>query len=359
MLTASRGDDDVKQSISDFIELDRYELVGANASPYSRKMLAILRYRRLPHNWRVQDPATLPSDIAGPLRLMPMLRAPDGKRFECDSTPLAHMLEARHPQARSIIPDDPGAAFVCHLIEDYADEWCTKMMYYFRWSDPEAARPCASWVIRDLRPELRGAERTAAETDFFQRQCDRRELVGCAPANGPLIEAHFGELLRTLSLLGGPDQYLFGTRPSLADFALYGQLFQLTLDSWPQPVVRRDAPLVENWVYRLDDASGVDGAWDALEGGAGYAARTAILRMIGRGYLPFLVQNAAAIAAGQPTVNLEIDGHSYSQPAFKYQAKCLREIKQRWSALGESDRLRLSPLLSAAGCLPYLNVGFR
>jgi glutathione S-transferase len=341
----------VKQSVS--VEpLDRYELVGANGSPYSRKMLAILRYRRLPYNWRVQDPATLPSDVAGGLRLMPMLRAPGGERFECDSTPLAHMLEAGHPRARSIIPDDPAAAFLCHLIEDYADEWCTKMMYYFRWSDPEAARACASWVIRDLRPELRGAERAAAERAFFERQRDRREMVGCGPENGPLIEAHFRELLGTLNGLGGPDQYLFGTRPSLADFALYGQLFELTLDSRPQAIVRRDAPLLENWVCRLDDASGVDGAWDALDGGPHYAVQMAILRMIGRSYLPFLIRNAAAIAAGEPTVKLDIDDHVYSQPAFKYQVKCFREIKQRWSALAESDRLRLSPLLTETGCLP-------
>jgi glutathione S-transferase len=337
--------------------MERYELVGANASPYSRKLLAILRYRRLPYSWRVQDPATLPSDVAGQLRLMPMLRAPGGKRFECDTTPLAHMLEARHPQARSIIPEDPAAAFLCHLIEDYADEWCTKMMYYFRWHDPQAARACASWVVGDVQPELRGAARAAAESTFFQRQRDRREMVGCGPENGPLIEAHFSELLRMLNLLGGPDQYLFGTRPSLADFALYGQLSQLTLDAWPQAIVRRDAPLVENWVYRLADASGVDGAWDPLDGGASHAVRMAILHMIGRAYLPFLVKNAAAVAAGSQTVNLEIDDHMYSQPAFKYQAKCFREITQRWSALAEADRSRLSPLLGETGCLPYLNGG--
>lgn len=33
----------MKQSINDPKHLDRYELVGANASPYSRKMLPILR----------------------------------------------------------------------------------------------------------------------------------------------------------------------------------------------------------------------------------------------------------------------------------------------------------------------------
>jgi glutathione S-transferase len=97
-----------------------YELIGSNASPYSRKMLAILRYRRLPYIWRIRHPATLPFEIAGQPRLMPMLRVPGSTRFESDSTPLAHRLEARHVD-RSIIPPDATVAFLCHLIEDFAD----------------------------------------------------------------------------------------------------------------------------------------------------------------------------------------------------------------------------------------------
>src|SRR5215468_4881770 len=94
--------------------MHHYELIGSNASPYSRKMLAILRYRRLPYIWRIRHPPTLPVDIAGQPRLMPMLRAPESTHFESDSTPLAHMLEARHVD-RSIIPPDAAAAFLCHL----------------------------------------------------------------------------------------------------------------------------------------------------------------------------------------------------------------------------------------------------
>jgi hypothetical protein len=47
-----------------------------------------------------------------------------------------------------------------------------------------------------------------------------------------------------------------------------------------------------------------NGAWDALDTSAGHAVRMAILGMIGRAYLPFLIKNADAIAAGRRRVNL-------------------------------------------------------
>ncbi|MFO1408333.1 MAG: glutathione S-transferase family protein [Steroidobacteraceae bacterium] len=332
-----------------------YEIVGANGSPYTLKLLAILRYRRLPYVWRVADPVSLPADEAGALRLMPMLRRPGAATFECDSTPLAHSLEAAHPGVRSIVPPDPAVAFLSHLIEDFADEWCTKLMFYYRWHDAEASRWGAHFVVTDVRPDLEGEALEAAISTFYERQRGRRDLVGCGPANGPLLEAHFIEWLRAMEQLGGPARYLFGSRPSLADFGLYGQLSQLVLDPWPLSVVRARAPAVENWVARLADASGVEGEWATSP--VGTPAQRALLGMVGRVYLPFLAANARALAAGEAAVALTIDGHPFVQPAFRYQGKCWREIQERWRALDEPARRRLEPLLAETGCLAHLTVG--
>ena len=329
-----------------------YEVVGSNGSPYTKKLLAILRYRRLPYVWYVRDPLTLPVEVAGPLRLMPMLRSPGAAKFECDSTPLAHSLEALHPGMRSIVPPDPAAAFVSHLIEDYADEWCTKLMFHYRWHDAEHAKWGARFVVSDVRPDLVGPALEQAVATFYERQRGRRELVGCGPANAALLEAHFIEWLAAMEMLGGPASYLFGGRPSLADFALYGQLSQLVLDPWPLSVVRARAPRVENWVARLADASGCEGAWS--EAWLESPAVRALLAMVGRVYLPFLVANARAVEAGDTIVSIEIDGHRYAQPAFRYQLKCWREVLARWRALDPGSRSRLEPLLKARGCLATL-----
>jgi Glutathione S-transferase, C-terminal domain len=226
-------------------------------------------------------------------------------------------------------------------------------MFYFRWAELETAMFASRFVITDLSPDLDPQSRALAVQEFFDRQRRRMELVGCAPPNDALIEAHFEELLNALKSLGGADRYLFGTRPSLADFAIYGQLTQLVLDPSPQSRVREVAPIIENWVCRLDDASGVEGEWQD-EVYPATEPQLALLRMIGRSYLPFLAANAAAIETGHPGIRMIIDGRPFSQPVFKYQVKCYREILRRWSTLGEHNQNELSPVLSETGCLSHL-----
>ena len=59
-----------------------------------------------------------------------MLRFPGEEQYRVDSTPLAYALEDRHPYYRSIVPDDPGHAFLSHLLEDMADEWLNRVSVY-------------------------------------------------------------------------------------------------------------------------------------------------------------------------------------------------------------------------------------
>ena len=108
-----------------------YILHGLNPSPYSVKMRAILRYRRLPFVW---NGSGNPRDVAvkaGLPPVIPVLQFPDG-RFMNDSTPLAYALEREHKE-RSIVPADPAQAWLSDLLEDFGDEWVTKMMFHYRW----------------------------------------------------------------------------------------------------------------------------------------------------------------------------------------------------------------------------------
>jgi glutathione S-transferase len=328
-----------------------YRIFGGNASPYSRKLRAILRYRRLPHVWVLGTADSVPEIAQVKPRLVPVLRLPDTGEYRVDSTPLAYLLEQRHPDARSIIPPDPADAFICHLIEDFADEWLTKLMFHYRWVEDETAAWASHWIIWDAMPGMLGAQHDQAAKYFHDRQRSRMPMVGCTPANAPVIESGYALLLDALAGRIGGTRFLFGSRPSLADFALYGQLAQLTIDPLPLRICRERAPGVEAWVIGLDDAGGIEGQWDVASTAA---LREALLAMIGSDYLPFLKANAAAVRDGRDQVELEIRGLRYTQPPFDYQTKCHADILHRWSALPQSARDTLTDVLDRSGCLPFL-----
>ena len=90
---------------------DMMKLYGTLGSPYSMKMRAILRYRRLPHVW-VQMRADTPNVFAKvKAPVIPVLEYADGSAMN-DSTPLLYDLEQRFPDHRSIIPTEIGRAHV-------------------------------------------------------------------------------------------------------------------------------------------------------------------------------------------------------------------------------------------------------
>jgi glutathione S-transferase len=334
---------------------DRYRIIGANASPYSVKLRAIMRYRRLPFTWEIRNVGK-PDPETAHLKpfLVPVLRFPEDGSFHMDSTPLAYALEKRHRE-RSIIPDDPGLGFLCHLIEDMADEWGTKPMFHYRWARPEDQDYCARWIVEDTMPSASQAQKEQAIAAFKDRQMGRMPIVGCTPENAPVIEESYHRVIDIYErhIKSGQGPYLFGSRPSLADFGWFGQLLQLATDPTPQKIMRQRAPLTESWVRRLEDASGVDGEWIHADGKLPEGVMD-MLHLAGNLYLPFLAANARAVEEGAESFSMTLLGRPYSQGSFKYQAKCLKWLQEELEALKGSALERVQNLLKETGCWDHL-----
>ncbi len=328
--------------------MGRYQLYGGGGSPYSQKMRAILHYRRLPFDW-VQITPAIRSQIkhVGP-PVIPILRLPEDQSLHVDSTPLALMLEDRHSD-RSIIPDDPAMAFLSYLVEDMADEWVTKMMFHYRWDLEIDQRYSSRQIISDNSPGLRGRDLEKAAEEIRQRQVGRMPLVGCTKQNKPIIESSFHELLAILDTFATRDEFLFGTRPSLADFGLFGQLKTLASDHTSMLIMRNTVPSVYDWIRRLEDSSGIEGQWHEFS--EMREAVSELLKFGAKYYLPFLQANAIAISEGLSTVSVELGGRSFEQPPFKYQVKCFDRLRKLLQS-APSDELR--SLLADTGCLKFL-----
>jgi glutathione S-transferase len=105
--------------------MDALRIVGAPGSPYSRKLRAVLRYRRIPYAWVQMGSPEARALPRAKVELLPQLVFPGAREALTDSSPLIRKLE-REFAGRSAIPDDPALAFLDALLEDYADEWLTK-----------------------------------------------------------------------------------------------------------------------------------------------------------------------------------------------------------------------------------------
>lgn len=339
---------------------ERYKLYGVLGSPYVAKLRAILRYRRIPFDyipasfdWAPDFQLVRPELAHVNPRIVPILWFPSDSSHRVDSSVIAQDLEKLH-QNRRIVPDDPGTAFLSHLLEDMGDEWLLKIAFLYRWGN-EADR---NFSNRAVMAELLGGGVSQdtilrASAQFRDRQISRMPLVGCTEENAPLIEEVYRRVLDAFTKFRTELPYLFGTRPSLGDFGLFGSLFTCRNDPTPGAVMQQRSPSTLDWIYALDEASGVEGKWLPPSEPVTEGVKD-LLRIAGDTYLPFLKENAAAIARAEKTVNIRILGLPFRQATFKYQAKCLEWLRQDFAALKGEARDRTVRILEETNCLDAL-----
>lgn len=331
--------------------MDSISLSGAPGSPYSRKMLAVLRYRRIPYRlfWPGREPADYP---APKVRLLPTFYLPgeDGALTAVtDSTPLIRRFE-RDYLGRSLRPASPALAFLDSLLEDYGDEWLTKAMFHYRWVY-RADIDQAAGVLPAWRGTLDDEMLEAMGKAFSERQISRLRYVGSNSTTGPVIEASYVRLLDLFENHLKRHGFLLGGRPGAGDFGVYGQLTQLAaFDPTPTTLAARRAPRVMAWVQLVEDLCGLEPAEsDWFDPADLPDTLKAILAETGRVYAPLLAANARAVMAGAESVETEIDGHPWSQQPFAYQAKCLGWLREEYAALGGADRALADAALAGTG----------
>ena len=325
---------------------------GVPGSPYTRKMLAILRYRRIPYRF-VQANSFTPDDLPSPkVGLIPIFYFPDEKgalTAEVDSTPITRRLEVEYP-GRSVIPADPAIGFLNYLIEDYGDEWLTKAMFHYRWYYAPDIEMAGS-----ILPHYGGVDQPdeimlQMKQVFSERQISRLYVVGSNDTTASVIEGSYERFLALLNKHLTDLPFIMGKRPGSADFACFGQLTQLTqFDPTPAKVASENFPRVHAWVSKMEDMSGLepedDGFVDAVP-----ASLKAILEEMGKTYVPVMLANADALETGKSQVEVEVDGKPWVQEPFPYQGKCLQWIRVEYARLDEEDRKRVDEMLSGTGC---------
>ena len=330
---------------------DRIALRGSPGSPYTRKMLAVLRYRRIPYEFIQSEREDLPKPRVG---LIPIFYFPDNQgalQAEVDSTPIIRRLETEYP-GRSVMPEDPVIGFINFLLEDYGDEWLTKAMFHYRWYYRDDIELAGS-VLPHYQDVSQPDETIAQMKQMFsERQISRLYVVGSNDTTAPVIEDSYRRFLECLNEHLKTWPFLMGTRPGSADFACFGQLTQLTqFDPTPAKVAAADFPRIHAWVSKMEDQSGLQAESATFVTTDDFPATlTALLIEVGRTYVPVMLANAAAIDQGLDKVETEVEGRQWVQEPFPYQAKCLHWLRSEYARLDDEERRQVDALLAGTGC---------
>lgn len=331
-------------------------LSGAPGSPYTRKMLALLRYRRIPYHFVLAGRAGLPRPK---VELLPTLYFPnaDGTlEAVVDSSPIVRRLEREHA-GRAVVPPDPALRFIDALLEDYADEWLTKAMFHYRWAYQADIDKAGSILPLWRHIDMPADQWAAARTMFSERQIGRLYVVGSNATTGPVIEASYGRFLALFEAHLEHHPFLMGARPGASDFGAFGQLTQLThFDPTPMEVSLAKAPRVYAWVDVMEDLSGHDAGEDGwFDPAALPETLVALLAEAARTYVPVMLANARAAKSGAAEVVTEVDGKPWTQQTFPYQAKCVAWLRADFAALPAASRATVEALLRRTNCLPLLS----
>jgi len=329
-------------------------LLGAPGSPYTRKMLAALRYRRIPYRLLVGSHRT-PTDLPKPKpQLLPTFyfTGDDGSiEAVVDSTPLLRRFERDYPD-RKLVPSDPAIAFLDYLLEDFADEWLTKAMFHYRWHFPGDADQAAEILPRWSVKPMTEAALTPVKAFIKERQISRLYVVGSNDITAPVIEASFRRTLGAMKRHLEYQPFLMGARPGTSDFAVYGQLTQLArFDPTPTAITLAEAPRLFAWTEVLEDLSGVEPSEaDWISRDAIPATLRDLFVEMGRVYVPVMLANAKAVMQGAKKVETEVDGLPWVQEPFPYQAKCVKWIGEEYAKLDGAARQAVSSVIAGTGC---------
>jgi len=324
---------------------------GSPGSPYSRKMLALLRYRHIPYRMIIGENDSLPR---AKVSLLPTFYLPNDNQAltaVVDSTPLIRRFDMAF-QERKALPADPVINFLNYLIEDYGDEWLTKAMFHYRWNFEKDIEKSSTILPFYSKPGMNEEQHKMMATLFSERQISRLHVVGSNKTTAKVIEDSYRRFLQVMNNLLQDQPFVMGERPGSADFAIYAQLTQLArFDPTPGEICLREAPRVMAWTDIVDDLSGLSIQEEGFIQRKDVKSKLGnLLSEIGRVYAPVLLANEKAFKHDSDIIQTTIDGCEWTQPRFPYQLKCLNWIREEYLALNDEDRRVVNELLAGTGC---------
>lgn len=191
-------------------------LCGTRVSPFVEKVAQALDYKGL--SWQMRElksPADLKkwNPVTGK---MPTVEI-DGEMVY-DSTFILRRLEELQPDP-SLFSEDPAAAAQQRLLEDWSDESLYWYLMALRWADRNKEA-----TFQQISAGIPGFLKPIARIVITRKVGGMPATQGLGRLPYEVVVRETGKALDDLVLALAGRPFFFGDRPSVADFAVYGQI---------------------------------------------------------------------------------------------------------------------------------------
>jgi glutathione S-transferase len=336
-----------------------YVLIGTEASQFSGKARAYLKWKGVDFAERTATPEVY-RDIIEPrigYAVIPILLTPDNRTIQ-DTADIIDHVEKVQP-APPVYPAGPVQKLASLLLELYADEWLVIPAMHYRWSYNEA------WIVEEFgriaAPRAPRDEQIRIGQVIAAPAKDAIPRLGVSEDTIAGIEAHYEGFLADYSAHLRQIPFVFGGRPSLADFALFGPLYApLYRDPASGERMRRLAPVVAEWVERMLTVKAAPG--ELAPNDEIPATLYPILKRQMAEQLPVLVDSVRVLrdwALAQPkgarikrslgTHEFTIGGRRGERNIMSFSLWRLQRVQHHYRSLSDGDRARADTLLTAVG----------
>jgi hypothetical protein len=251
-----------------------------------------------------------------------------------------------------VVPQTPKQQMVSLLLEVWLDEWWIPIGMHYRWSYPENYDLFIHDASTALLPYFPNFIRKPLAKKIARGLQDFLPRVGVRPEQVGAIESWTDNMLDVFENHFSQHAFLFGDKPSIADFALLGPLYgHLNRDPAPKRDLLDPRPNLQNWVERCHAGEGKDGSY--LANDEIPATLTPIFEAIFTEFYPMIdsikeklttytekkeKKSGDLIARSVGEANTTMNGKAFSRGALPYTLWMMQRMQNKFAQLNDSDK---------------------
>ena len=229
-------------------------------------------------------------------------------------------------------------------------------MYHYRWSY-EADRNLSSKRLAAVNipihikylPIISSLALEDKANKIKERQISKLSAFGLSDENTEQIERSFKRLIDLLENHLSKFSYLFGGRPSIADFGLWGQLYGCWIDITARNFINQRPNLV-NWLKRMENPK-IEGdfvGWSDVH----LTIEPILEKEIANLFLPWSNANYEALNNNKKAFSINLDNRPFTQKTQNNHSKSFKELRLKYNEFPVKESIK--PILSNCGCLKFL-----